>query len=194
MNRGLFIVALLLSQPLLIAGPFGLKKGMRPDEIQGLRKVDGRGMYELTEPPNPHPKLQKLRLIFSERSGLAKIIAASDLVSTSRYGEGLRAAYEELAEALAKKYGGGPKITEFLQPGSVWDEPNDWMTALTKDERYHFRMWSKANGLDLPDEIQGIMLRAVGMSAEAGMVFLAYEFDNFSDYTTEENEAAESAL
>jgi hypothetical protein len=64
---------------------------------------------------------------------------------------------------------------DVLGPGSIWDEPRDWMMAMLKKERLLLSIWEKGfpkSGLKL------VGVKATALSREMGFVSVEYSFDN----------------
>ena len=83
---------------------------------------------------------------------------------------------------------------DFLQSGSIWNEPNEWMMALAKDERYLGCYWNATPDNQLPDGLSYIELSAYATSREKGLIKVMYRFTNFGDIKEEEEKNAASSL
>ena len=64
---------------------------------------------------------------------------------------------------------------DYLLPGSIWDEPEDWMMALRQNERRLQAVWK---GSTLPNEVLTIILDASALSGSQGYLLLQYSFEN----------------
>lgn len=89
----------------------------------------------------------------------------------------LKERFNSLKEALSKKYG-KHETQDFLMPGSIWDEPEDFMAGLTKDERYLRTYWDAEEKSNLTDNLKSIILYAGGLGDEKGALYIQYEFEN----------------
>ncbi len=176
-----------------IAGPFGLSMGMKPSEVGGKLKEHGPGKYRTTEVPQPHSAFKEYLLFFGPKTGLCKIIATSPEVATSGYGTELRSAFERLEARLKVQYGKHERV-DFLQKGSIWNEPKDFMTGLLKEERILISYWSMEGGATLKDSISGLMLEAHALSQEKGAISVGYEFQNRDECQKEHDAAEDNAL
>ena len=47
---------------------------------------------------------------------------------------------------------------DVLLPGSIWDEPEDWMMALRQNERQLQAVWDEDKGSTLSNEVSSIIL------------------------------------
>lgn len=61
-----------------------------------------------------------------------------------------------------------------MKPGSIWNEPKDWMMGLFKKQRVLIADWSIEKGSSLPDDIERIALRAVAHSTEEAIISVNY--------------------
>ena len=190
----LFLLACVLFSS-LFAGPFGLEKGQTAKSFGEKIKQTEKSVvsFSLSEPPKPHPFFTDYRIQISSKSGLAEVKAFSDAIASNSFGNQLRSAYEVLESALTKKYG-NPKKVDFLQSGSIWNEPNEWMMALAKDERYLGCYWKATPDNQLPDGLSYIELSAYATSREKGLINVMYRFTNFGDIKEEEEKNAASSL
>jgi len=117
-----------------IAKPFGLKMGMSLTDIGGRPEILENRFYKLSSVPNPHSSFESYAVKVAPRGGLYFIKAVGKDVATSSYGAELIAAFNEMEGKLEAIYGKHRKINE-LFPGSIWDEPNEWMMGLIQKER-----------------------------------------------------------
>lgn len=74
-------------------------------------------------------------------------------------------------------YGRSEKF-DFLLPGSIWDEPRDWMNALQNKERNLVAIWSDEYESKMTDSIHSVGLSAVAVNANEGFIALEYSFSN----------------
>jgi len=165
------------------AGPFGFERGMTKEQIIALVgnyavKQTNDDALLLTRAPKPHPDFDQYMVTISPERGLLKISAIGITIQTNRYGTVLKAAFDEVRTAVASTYGPPSKDFNFLRSGSIWNEPEDWMMGLVKEERVLASYWDK----ELPNHIVGIVLEANTLSTEKGYLVLRYEFAGFSEY------------
>lgn len=174
------LLTLLLLVPLHVAaetGPFGLEQGMKLEEIQKfskLRMVQPH-VYSTADVPLGHPAFEDYRLVITPQHGLCKVVAWTDDISSSAYGDSVKAKFESLFEALSSKYGNSKRF-DFLRSGSIWDDAKDWMMSLAKGERHLVAYWDREEGSNLPDSINAIKLGTHGLDSRSAMIELGYEF------------------
>ena len=128
-------------------------------------------------PQKPHPYFTKYVVWISQSEGLYYIKAIGADISTSVYGTALRSKFDDISSSLLKTYGASENY-DFLMPNSIWDEPNDWMRGLQKDERTLASVWTREKQSSLPESIQSISLSANATDTETGYLVLEYEFKN----------------
>jgi hypothetical protein len=164
-------------------GPFGFEPGMtkaRVLELVGKEAVrkDDEDSLVLTTAPQPHTVFETYVLLFSPQKGLVKILAVSKDIRTSVYGDEVKQSFSDISDALAKAYGTGQKY-DYLRTGSIWNEAEDWMMGLLKQERVLASVWT----FDPPrGQILSIGLEAGALSREGGYLHLSYEFVGFAEY------------
>jgi hypothetical protein len=170
------------------AGPFGLEIGMNYDQIKHVSKIEpvskGNDIYEIV-PPKVNPDFEIYLVWISKTEGLYYIKAISKNITTSVYGSEIRSKFTELSESLEKIYGKSESM-DILLPGSIWNEPNDWMMGLIKKERYLMALWENAKGSNLPDYITSIGINVSPVDTNTAYITMEYELSN--------NKKAEEAL
>ncbi len=167
-----------------MAGPFGLEKGMTLKGIGGNPEKVGHGIYKLDSVPKPHSAFEAYVVRIAPKGGLYWIKAIGKDIETSTYGMELKSAFNEMKEKLGATYG-KHKTMDVLLPGSIWDEPNDWMMGLIKKERILAAIWEKSEGSSLPSEIEQIGLIASPTSRDKGYIAIEYSFTNKDDCEAE---------
>lgn len=195
-KRFIFLVLLVISFTSAFAGPFGLEKGMSYDQVKeacgGREPVSiGEGRY-LIVPQKPHPYFTRYVAWIDEKEGLNYIKAIGADIETSSYGIELKSKYNSLETSLSKTYGRCDR-TDILLPGSIWDDPDDWMKALEKKERFLMTQWTRKYGSTLPETLAGIYLAAVANGYSSGYVSLEYEFSNH-EKISEQKQAEEDSV
>ena len=64
---------------------------------------------------------------------------------------------------------------DFLLRGSIWDEPEDWMMALRRNERQLQAVWE---GQAMSNSVASVILGASALSTSDGYLVLQYSFEN----------------
>jgi hypothetical protein len=78
---------------------------------------------------------------------------------------------------LSDIYGKNRRIDRLL-PGSIWDDPSDWMMGLRQQERLLQATWSAEHGSNMKNNIESIILVARAKSSDLGYLLLQYSFTN----------------
>ncbi len=177
LNPIILITILSLACSSLSAGPFGLEQGQTIEEIAPAAEEVKPGIYVTTIVPKPHSAFEKYVLRISPKGGLYWVKGIGKDISTNRYGHSLKSDFDSLKEKLEKNYGKG-ELVDFLLTGSIWDEPEDYMTALAKDERVLMCSWENKSGTPIMDDIASLGLIASALSNESGYLSVEYSFTN----------------
>ena len=151
MKRFIFGVLILFISVSLNAGQFGLKMGMKLNQIDKHAKKLGNDIYEITV-PKPHSLFNLYIVRISPTKGLYWLKAISKDISTSVYGTELVSEFDDLEKKLKKVYGENKRL-DFLQYESIWNEPKDWMMALMKKERTLIAYWDKSTKFKPKDNL-----------------------------------------
>lgn len=161
------------------AGPFGLDMGMSLEQLRQrgtVTALKSPNRYKIENMRDGHPEFESYTAWVSPRHGLCQIRAVGVTIRNDSFGTEIRNRFNNLTRALSSKYGPPKNSYDFLNAGSIWREPREWMMALTKKERSFTHFWQE----NLPDELAGIMLDTNGLTSDAGYIDLLYEFKNFS--------------
>ncbi len=161
------------------AGPFGLNAGdslEAIDKFATLEPTEDSGIYSVSRLPKGHADIEEYRLEFSPATGLCKVTAWTPPAEASVYGDEIRDDFRHWQEALTSKYGALKKF-DYLRPGSTWDEPKDWTTALAKKERILAAFWWTFK--PPVDQLHRMGLEAVAGRSGKYMFSIQYEFTNF---------------
>lgn len=169
-------------------GPFGFYMGMSKEAVIS---VVGRGaidkekgdMLYVSTAPKPHGAFELYGLTFG-RDGLLRVAALGKDIKTNGFGDNVRFDFEDLLKPLTALYG-SPHRLDFLRPGSIWREGEDWMMGILKEERILAAYWLKSRGVNLPNSIRDISFQARAASTSLGYVALTYEFDGYGAYMTQ---------
>ncbi|NQT65772.1 MAG: hypothetical protein HQ554_06300 [FCB group bacterium] len=159
------------------AGPFGLEMGMTLKDLSENTESLGNGIYKITNVPKPHSAFEIYAVKIAPNGGLCWIKAIGKNIPTSSYGTELESKFMDMVSKLEKAYG-NYKLYDYLLPGSIWDELNDWMMALIKKERILVASWSEEDQSNLSDNISNIIIATKASSSDSGFIVLEYSFTN----------------
>ena len=191
---GAMVFAAALVLPVEAQGPFGLEMGTSLDSIReefGISGEVANGMYYiLKKVPRPHSSFESYAVQVSESSGLCSINGMGIAVESSSHGVQVRARFNQLREQLEGAYGASSEIVDRILPGSIWDEPEDFMMGLLKKERILNAEWSQPGR----NAVSKISLITVASDRSSARVSIRYELDNFTECEKEIQEAESSVL
>ncbi len=173
----LLVLAGFLCATNTFAGPFGLHMGMSVKKIGGKPEKIAPGKYKLVKVPKPHSAFEMYVVKIAPKGGLCWIKAIGKDISTSSYGFELKSAFNKMKGKLEKSYG-KHETTDLLMPKSIWNEPNEFMTAMIKKERFLMAIWNRAKGSKLPHNLEEIGLIALPGGREKGYLAIEYSFTN----------------
>lgn len=177
MKKIIFTFLVMAISNAALAGPFGLSMGMKKSQFKGLKSTDNMFIYTTETVPKPSSMFESYVLQVGDRNGLCAVKALTDIISTNRYGMSIKEKFNSLKGELEKKYG-KHKLQDVLLPGSIWDDPEDFMMGLSKEERYLRAFWDEEERSNLSDDLKSIVLVAAGLSSDKGVVYIQYEFTN----------------
>lgn len=163
--------------PMLVAdGPFGLAMGMTKDMFKGQLTQAGNGIYLFKNPPKPHPQFEQYAVKISDKAGLCWVKGIGKDITANGQGIQLQVKFDDFEKKLDERYGSHNR-TDFLSSGSIWKEPEDWMMALHKEDRFLFSIW-KGEGKALGSELSQVALGANANNSSSGYIAVEYSFMN----------------
>lgn len=186
----LFISLLLTSNA--VAGPFGTEMGDAQEKFQGLvpiptSKMPGK-IYAVPNLPKKHSTFSTYVLSFGN-NGLAGVFGVSENFTNDGYGIKIKNEYEKIKSQLTEKYG-QPQIYEELNSGSIWDNDNEFVISLLKNERAHSCEWNK----NLSDNVSLIRLKILAISSDTTQLAIFYKYKNYDDIEKQQNEKEKDSL
>lgn len=158
------------------AGPFGIDQGTEKEQLNNLEATE-RPFRFMIAPPRPHPRFDQYHVKIHPRTGVCMLTALGVTINSSVYGTELQEEFKKIRGQLAEVYGPST-LADFLNLGSIWNEPRDWMIALQKNERTLQAAWDKGSNANLKDGIVEILLTAQAFDDEQGWLALQYRFAN----------------
>lgn len=180
----------------LFAGPFGLEMGMSVKQVNSVAnsrvELLEDDIYELT-PPKTNNMFETYVVAIHPEYGVYVIRAIGIDIETNKYGYELKDAYEQVASGVQGKYGEYGEIDALL-PGSIWNEPQDWMMGLYEEERFLLAEWSRDKGSTLPKDIESIYLVPKALSPSIGYIVLEYYSFDYNKIEEEEKARQDSVF
>lgn len=173
-------------------GPFGLRMGMTKLELHAGKQLEPF-KYELSSVPKPHAAFESYVAEVTPKAGLCYLKGVGKDIQSNVYGVEIKTQFANLKNQLTQNYG-EPEVIDTLLPGSIWNEPNEWLMALRKNERTLIAIWKKENGAPLKGGVRVVYLGAGANRGDSGYVSVDYEFDNKDQCEAEEADDQRSAL
>ncbi len=154
------------------SAPFGIPMGAQKASLKIASELPG-SLARLASVPRPHPDMEEYIVEVTPSTGVCWVKAVGKNVSTSVYGEGAQNLFTDLKSQLDGVYGPA-KVTDRAKPGSIWDEPKDWMMGLLKKERTLIAIWGSTEGRPLTSNVQYVGLVITALSRDT--VFASVEY------------------
>ncbi|MDF1670620.1 MAG: hypothetical protein P1U83_13495 [Roseovarius sp.] len=167
-------------------GAFGLEFGQAIPETAN-EKSDG---FYYLKPPKTHPEFETYVISGSDSFGVCRISAIGKDHNDDEWGLSIKAKYEEIIKALEKKYGVGER-EEFLRPGALYDDPEDFSRAISKNQRIHQIYWENVS--DGPTGLNDLFL-TVKADWEDTYIIIQYRSNSYNDCKIEYMEKANDAF
>ncbi len=179
------------------AEPFGFQMGMPAARLRGLGAEQTREnphFYELRRAPNPHPEFESYLLVVGPTQGLCKVIAVGRDIPSNVFGDAVRARFEQLKGSLQSKYGTPTDVFDYVRVGSLWEEPEDFMMSLVREDRRLVGYWEAESNPTVPPNLVSIWLEAKALTLQEGYLTLNYEFANLRECQAEIQRASSDPL
>lgn len=154
-----------------MSSPFGIEFYSDISALQVIQDL-GVGLYILM-PPTPHPLLETYVVRSTASLGVVSIRGVGAVIENDKFGDATRAAVDRLANQLISRYQGARKQDD-LRFGSIWNEPEDWLSGLINNERYYSYFWHREHGACLPDDLESVLLCAAPHEGFGATVILEY--------------------
>jgi hypothetical protein len=196
------VAALVAVCSIASAQSFGFTRGMTPQQVISqlgkdavVQTADLSGMGEkimVNRAPSQPAGFSDFVLYFSNKDGLLKVVGNTAGIATFGSGYELNSRYNSLLDQLAATYGPPTKSFNFLESGSVWKDPGDFMRGLLKSERHLDAYWLNETALSAKG-YESMAIRAYALRNDKGWVSVAYELDGwsvFSDAVTQKDPSA----
>lgn len=181
------------------SGPFGFKMGLTKQNIEDMTGADVKlvreeeNLYIVTKSPKSNSSFDSFGLVISPTVGLCQIRAIGKDIKNNSHGYPIRDEFNSLVKSLESIYG-KPKQTDILISGSIWKEPQDWMTAVYKEERFLTANWKSQSEPMKDNDISDIGVEVRADSRSNGFLFLQYTFSNGKECLSEAEAAKKSSL
>jgi hypothetical protein len=151
--------------------------GMSLGELSTPLEEIAPAKYVTASVPKPHSAFETYILEIPEKTGLAWVKAVGKALDTNSFGTQIISAFDAMEAKLANTYGRYERH-DFLLPGSIWDEAQDWTNSLLRKERILISEWAPQHGSQLVDQLSSVALIASAEDASSGYIAIEYTFEN----------------
>lgn len=177
------------------SAPFGIPMGTSVEQLKKMgAEYDKDNYWVLKKPPISNNSFDLYMIWTSKKSGVCKVVALGKTINTSEYGHKIRSSFNGLAKVLKNKYGPPAEKFDFLSYDSIWKKDRDFMMGLKLEDRHLTYIWKSTNKSPLPNNISMMLISAKALSSNKGYIRLGYEYKNFSNCTTEQEEKDSTGL
>lgn len=168
------------------AGPFGTQQGMSMKELETTVQLtkSSEFFYTSADAPAPNSDFHAYGYWITPEHGLCKVAGISNPIKTNVFGEQLRDKYGSVKAALVEKYSKPSFDKNYLERGSLWSNPQDFMIGLLKQDRTLAASWYSEDpgtpvkhAVKLPPGLGVIELDAMADGTSDGKLVLTYSFD-----------------
>ena len=183
-----FAVVSFTGSDLMADGAFGVEFGQALPE-NAIPIPGHQGRYAV-EAPSPFPEFQVYAVTFHDSTGVCNIWAVGKTYEDDEWGIAVKSSYEKLITTLSKKYG-SVRREEFLQPGALWDEPDEFSMSIDKNQRSHKAIWDIKT--EEPTRTSKIILNVSAEWTDTKLAIL-YESSDYSKCERALDEEVEGSL
>lgn len=171
-------------------GPFGFDVTSEPDP-QHCKPMDVSMWYKCETVPNPHPDFEAVIIQYHPDLGFCFLKGVGRNVQTNSFGSNFKIMWEKISNQVSSVYGQPSKQVDRLLNGSIWDEPEDYMMSMLKEERVSLTLWETD-----PTEhsFNSIALTSKALSTETAYLNIEYYFPNSDDCDNKINEKDSSSF
>lgn len=159
-------------------GPFGFDVGSDISEYANCSKLDQPGIYQCSSAKKPHPDIEFYVVKHFDEVGICWIKGIGNDINDNGYGTNTKAQVDKIKSQIEGVYGDSTKSFNFLSAGSIWDEGNDWMMGVVREERYYNFFWTEDDGYIKIKKIDSIYLTANALSSSKGYFSIEFAGEN----------------
>lgn len=159
------------------AQAFGIAGGTPESNLRILERT--RGNSVVIEPPVKHPAFETYMALSSQETGVCRVTGLGRTISNDAYGQRVQSEFADISTQLNSRYGKSKKF-DYLQSGSIWNEPREWSMAVSKNQRELSRFWDREEHSTLPPGLNAVTLTTKALDSDRTYVTLVYEFTNIT--------------
>ncbi len=175
-------------------GPFGFDIATDINNYSSCTASDSPGMYRCSTASKPHPDMEYYMVQAFPSTGICWIKGVGKDIDDSGAGLRTKGAADRISAQIESVYGSERKLTDFLQYESIWDEFDDWMMGLVRNERYYMYVWQSETGFNPLKNVEQIYVAANALSGNVGYVVVEFYGINNDDCDDLANKAGAEAF
>lgn len=180
MRSLIFFVVMLALPHVASAQAFGVKMGDSVARYGGRLAGDAKSPnYFRITVPVPNRAFESYTAYSTPETGICKVTGLGVTHQNDPYGSKTKQSFSGLQKGLRARYGASSDI-DYLKSGAMWNEPNEWVWSIDKEERMLVSYWLPSAGSSLPPGVTGIKLETNALSPTEPYIVLSYEFANFA--------------
>lgn len=192
MLRGIAVAfAFVLLPAISWGGPFGFDVTAEPDPEHCKTLADTPLMYRCDTAPNLHPDFEVVVIKYHPDLGFCFLKGIGRETEDNSFGSRTKIKHEKISDQVSSVYGQPSRQIDTLLNGSIWDEPEDYMMALLRNERYRITVWETDATRHTFNKI-GVMSNA--LNVDIGYVNIEYYFPTNDDCNKKIDENAASSF
>ena len=156
--------------------------GFPHDKVVSVSQEASPNLYQTTEVPKQSSLFESYVLQSTKETGLCFVKGIGTDIATDDFGSRIKSEFDGLEELLERKYGPSTDEYDFVRVGSLWDDPQDFMMVLLKNERYLASVWDNEDGANLPNNLEMLTVYASAISTDEGYLSVEYYFRNYDEF------------
>ena len=159
--------------------PFGFDITKEPSEYSFCSKHNSKKYwYVCTTAPKLHPEFEAYYIQYIKGIGGCIIKGLGETIRNDSYGISTKKKVDVIVKQIAKKYNRETKKFDFLLPSSIWDDVDDWMMGIAKEQRLYAYFWETKDGFKPIEAVSRIVVAAQAVANDAGYVAVEFGLTN----------------
>ena len=139
--KKILLGALLSFLPVIaFSGPFGFSNDSTPSGAHCLQ-TDDPMWYRCDSAPKAHSDFDFYLIQYHSDVGVCFLKAVGKDIKANSFGTQLTAQMDKIKNQISSKYGSPNGDVDEPRLGSIWTDPEDFMTSILKKERFIFTDW-----------------------------------------------------
>ena len=172
-----FVACLIFLFPTFAAAqPFGIVMGQKVETLQA-EKTERDFIYKV-KPPKSHPEMDFYLVTATPTQGVCLVKGVGVDHSNDSFGFKVKETADSISKQISATYGSVFYLNDFLERGSIWQDPKYWTMAIRKNERYYQYVWRKSKKSALASDVSEILETVSATSSETTYLTVQFTFNN----------------